>query len=301
MTEIRDVAEEELERWIATAKAALDEADTVEGYLDWKRQARETIWLLASDEERDVGTAIGVGGWHSPKGVARGEVRVVAEARGSGVGSALLGELSRWARGLDYAELTGPVKEEDPSSLAWTERRGFVEVGRNSLLVLDLGAIEAPRVEPPDGVEIVTWAERPGAERAMYEVAREAYPDVPGEDDAVMAPFEEWLSMDMQGSGDRPEATFLALADGEVVAYAKLALSRARPAVAMHDMTGVRRAWRGRGVARALKAAEIAWAKESGYERLETQNEERNEPIRRLNERFGYVVTPGSVTVRGPI
>ncbi len=104
----------------------------------------------------------------------------------------------------------------------------------------------------------------------MYEVARQAYPDVPGEEEAEVAPFEEWLSMDMQGAGDRPEATFLALADGEVVAYAKLSLSLARPTVAMHDMTGVLRAWRGRGIARALKAAEIAWAKESGYERLET-------------------------------
>jgi len=85
MTEIREIAEDELERWIVTAKAALDEADTVEGYLDWKRQARETIWLLASDKGRDVGTAIGVGGWHSPEGVARREVRVVAQARGSGV------------------------------------------------------------------------------------------------------------------------------------------------------------------------------------------------------------------------
>jgi GNAT superfamily N-acetyltransferase len=301
MTEIREIAEDELERWIATAKVALDEADTVEGYLDWKRQARETIWLLASHEGRDVGTAIGVGGWHSPEGVARAEIRVVAGARGGGVGSALLAELSGWARPLGYRELTAPVKEDDPASLAWAERRGFVEVGRNSLLVLDLTAIEAPRVEAPEGVEIVSWAERPGTERAMYEVAREAYPDVPGEDDAVVAPFDEWLSMDMQGAGDRPEATFLALAEGEVVAYAKLSLSRARPEVAMHDMTGVRRAWRGRGVARALKAAEIAWAKESGYERLETQNEERNEPIRRLNERFGYVVTPGTVTVRGPI
>ncbi len=301
MTEIREVAEDELERWIATARAALDEADTAEGYLDWKRQARETIWLLASAAGRDVGTAIGVGGWHSPEGVARAEIRVVADARAGGVGSALLADLSAWARPLGYRELTAPVKEDDPASLAWAERRGFVEVGRNSLLVLDLTAIEAPRVEPPDGVEIVTWAERPGTERAMYEVAREAYPDVPGEDDAVVAPFEEWLSMDMQGAGDRPEATFLALAGDEVVAYAKLALSRARPEVAMHDMTGVRRAWRGRGIARALKAAEIAWAKESGYERLETQNEERNEPIRRLNERFGYVATPGSVTVRGPI
>ena len=301
MTEVREIREDELERWIGVAKSALDEADTVEGYLDWKRQARETVWLLATDAERDVGTAIGVGGWHSPEGVARGEIRVVGEERRRGVGSALLGELSRWARALGYGELMGPVKEVDRASLAWTERRGFVEVGRNSLLVLDLRAIEAPTVTPPEGIEIVTWAERPGVEEAMYEVARETYPDVPGEEDAEVAPFEEWLSMDMQGVGDRPEATFLALADGEVVAYAKLALSLARPTVAMHDMTGVRRAWRGRGIAGALKAAEIAWAKEQGYERLETQNEERNEPIRRLNERYGYVVEPGSVTVRGPL
>ena len=301
MGEIREIHEDELDAWVAASKAALDEADTVEGYLDWKRQARETTWLLASQDGRDVGTAIGVGGWHSPDGVARGEVRVVPDARGGGIGSALLRELSTWARGLGYAELMGPVKEIDGASLAWVARRGFVEVGRNSKLVLDLTAIEAPAVEAPQGTEIVTWAERPGLEHAMYAVAREAYPDVPGEEDAEIAPFEEWLSMDMQGASDRPEATFLALADGEVVAYAKLALSLARPRVAMHDMTGVRRAWRGRGIARALKAAEIAWAKNAGYERLETQNEERNEPIRRLNERFGYVVEPGSVTVRGPL
>ena len=104
----------------------------------------------------------------------------------------------------------------------------------------------------------------------------------------------------MQGAGDRPEATFVALADGAVVAYAKLSLSLARPTVAMHDITGVRRAWRGRGIAGALKRAEIAWAKENGNQRLETMNEERNEPIRRLNERHGYVLAPGEITVRGP-
>jgi GNAT superfamily N-acetyltransferase len=301
VAEIREIHEEELDRWVATTKAALDEADTVEGYLDWKRQARETIWLLATEAGRDVGTAIGIGGWHSPDGVARGEIRVLPDARRRSVGSDLLSELSAWAIDLGYRELLGPVKETDGSSLAWANRRGFDEVGRNSLLVLDLTAIDAPAVEPPDGIEIVSWAERPDLARALYDVALEAYPDVPGEDEAEMAPFEEWLSMDMQGAGDRPEATFVALENGTVVAYAKLSLSRARPTVAMHDMTGVRRAWRGRGIAGALKAAEIAWAKENGYERLETQNEERNEPIRRLNERFGYVVTPGSITVRGPL
>ena len=301
MPEIREVKEDELDRWVAAMRTGLDEADTAEGYLDWKRQARETVWLLATGDGVDVGAAIGIGGWHAPEGVARGEVRVAPAARGRGVGSALLAELSAWARRLRYTELMGPVKEVDTESLAWTEKRGFTEVGRNSILALDLRTVEAPAVVVPEGIELVTWAERPDAAAGMYEVAREAYPDVPGEEEAEIEPFEQWLSMDMQGAGDRPEATFVALAGDEVVAYAKLALSRARPTVAMHDITGVKRAWRGRGIAGALKAAEIAWAKENGFERLETQNEERNEPIRRLNQRHGYVVEPGSVTVRGPL
>ena len=138
-------------------------------------------------------------------------------------------------------------------------RRGFVEVGRNSVLALDLTRPQAGG-RPPDGIEIVTGPSG-RSQAGMYEVAKEAYPDVPGEEDAEMEPFEQWLSMDMQGAGDRPEATFVALADDAVVAYAKLSLSRARPTVAMHDITGVKRAWRGRGIAGALKAAEIAWAK----------------------------------------
>lgn len=301
VTEIRAIHEDELDRWVTASKAVLDETGTVEDYLDWKRQARETVWLLATDGERDVGTAIGIGGWHSPAGVARGEVRVIPESRGRSVGSDLLGELAVWAIGLGYTELMGNVKEGDEDSLGWAGRRGFSEVGRNSRLVLDLTAIDAPAVEAPSGIELVSWAERPELDAAMYEVAREAYLDIPGEDDAELPTFDEWLSMDMQGTGDRPEATFIALEGDEVVAYAKLSLSTARPNVAMHDLTGVRRAWRRRGIAGALKAAEIAWAKSQGYERLETNNEERNEPIRRLNERYGYVLTPGTITVRGRI
>ena len=68
MVDIREIDEDELDRFVAAMRAALDEADTAEGYLDWKRQARETTWLVASEGERDVGAAIGIGGWHSPGG-----------------------------------------------------------------------------------------------------------------------------------------------------------------------------------------------------------------------------------------
>ena len=210
------------------------------------------------------GPAIGIGGWHAPAGVARGErQRRAGRARPRRRIGALPSSRA-WARGLGYAELMATGQEDDAESLAWAERRGFAEVGRNSRLVLDLTAIDVAGVAPPDGIEIVTWAERPELAAGMYEVACEAYPDVPGEEDAELRPFEEWLSMDMQGAGDRPEATFVALAGDEVVGTPSSRSRAPGRRVAMHDMTGVRRAWRGRGIAGALKRAEIAWAKENG-------------------------------------
>ena len=105
----------------------------------------------------------------------------------------------------------------------------------------------------------------------------------------------------MGAASDRPDATFVALAGDEVVGYAKFHLSSARPGVAVHDLTGVKRSWRGRGIARALKAAQIAWAMREGYERLETANELRNAPIRKLNTEFGYRPIPGRALLRGPL
>lgn len=301
MVEVREVDEDGLAEWVELRALCNPEPTSVEAYIDWKRQAEDSLWFAASLDGEDAGVAVAVLGWHSPPGVTRFELDVRPERRGRGVGPALLVAVGAWARTGGCSELLGAVREDDPASLRWAESRGFREVGRNSMLVLDLARTELSEVAAPEGVEITTWAERPDLIHGMYAVAREAYPDVPGEDEAEMASFEDWLSADMQGASDRPEATFVALADDEVVGYAKLALSSARPTVVMHDMTGVRRAWRGRGIAGALKRAEIAWAKTNGYARLETFNEERNEPIRRLNERHGYQPEPGQIIVRGPI
>ena len=225
---------------------------------------------------------------------------VLEDGRRRGAGSALYATVSDWLheRGLDVVHAS--VSEADDESLAFARRRGFREIERYPRLLLDLAAIEEPAVETPPGVEIVTWAERPEVARGMYAVAVEAYADVPGGDAEEMEAFEDWLAHDMQGSGDKPETTFVALAGGEVVGYAKYFITAARPTVAFHDMTAVRRDWRGRGVARALKQAQIAWAKRAGFEVLETSNEERNEPIRRLNAELGYRLAPGRILLEGP-
>ena len=226
---------------------------------------------------------------------------VSCEHRRRGVGTGIYEAVSRWARerGLDRIEV--PVLDNDPESLAFAQKRGFVEERREEGVVLDLASVEPPPVEPPEGVDIVTWAERPDAAPGMYEVACDAYPDVPGFEEDDMEPFEDWLAHDMQGSGDRPDATFVAVAGGEVVGYAKFSITAARPTSAAHDLTAVKRAWRGRGIARALKATQIGWAKANGFEQLQTRNDERNAPIRRLNAEFGYRPGIGRIHLQGPV
>jgi GNAT superfamily N-acetyltransferase len=262
----------------------------------WRTQMLDWVEFLAPGAGS---AAVSITPWRPELGDLH--LAVLPDERRRGVGSALYRGVSAWLGQRDIEEISAAVPEDDPESLGFAERRGFVEHARSERLVLELADREPPPVEPPEGIEIVTWAERPDVILGVYEVACEALPDIPGEEDALVEPFEDWLAHDMQGAGDRPEATFVAVAGGEVVAYAKFSLNSAQPTTAYHDLTGVKRAWRGRGIAGALKRAQVQWAKEHGYEQLVTTPDLRNEPSRRMNERLGYRPAPGKVIMRGPL
>jgi GNAT superfamily N-acetyltransferase len=276
------------------------DAVTIDDVRSFYASARDHVDCVARIDGAAVGSAVGV---ILPQRVDRvfTIVTVLAEQRRRGVGSALYDAISAWAAERGLRELEVAVLDNDAESLGFAKRHGFAEERRELGVVLHLAEIAPPEVEPPDGVEIVTWAERPELARGMYEVSLEALPDIPGFEDDDVEPFDDWLAHDMQGSGDRPEATFVALAGEEVVGYAKLSLTKAQPTIAHHDLSAVKRAWRGRGVARALKAAQIGWAIDNGYTELRTRNEQRNEPIRRLNARFGYRPGIGRVYLVGPL
>ena len=298
MTEIRLCADEtEEEASLAIYNAVWPwNAFSMDEVTSYKSQVLAYADFLA----RDAGSGVvSITPWRPEVGTVN--VAVLPERRGRGVGSALYREVSAWLGQRDVPEIRTAVPEDDPESIAFAERRGFTEHTRSGRLVLELADLDPPNVAPPAGIEIVTWAHRPELIRGIYEVACEALPDIPGEEDATVEPFEDWLAHDMQGAGDRPEATFVALHGDEVVGYAKFHLSAARPTTAHHDLTGVKRAWRGQGIAGSLKRAQIGWAKRNGYERLVTSPELRNEPSRRMNKRLGYEPAPGQVIMRGPL
>ena len=62
-----------------------------------------------------------------------------------------------------------------------------------------------------------------------------------------------------------------------------------------------RRDARGRGIAGAIKRAQIAWAKRHGIHTLRTANELRLPHMLALNERHGYRTLYVEVVLRGPL
>ena len=68
-------------------------------------------------------------------------------------------------------------------------------------------------------------------------------------------------------------------------------LSLSNPDKLYTGLTGVRRAYRRRGIATALKTQAIAWAKTQGASYLETDNEENN-PMYQLNLALGFQPIP---------
>jgi GNAT superfamily N-acetyltransferase len=276
------------------------EAVTLDDVHSYKKTTVECLDLLARLDGEPAGSAV-ASIFPQRRDLVYVLSTVAQEHRRRGVGTRIYEVASQWARERGLGRIEVPVRDNDPESLAYAERRGFVEDRRERGVVLDLAGIEPPPVEPPNGVVIVTWAERPELACGMYGVACETFPDIPGFEEDEMEPFEDWLAHDMQGAGDRPDATFVALAGADVVGYAKFSLTAARPKAAFHDITGVKRSWRGRGVARALKATQIGWAKANGFEELKTRNDERNAPIRKLNAEFGYRPGIGRIHLQGPL
>ena len=233
-----------------------------------------------------------------------GDIHVLPEARRRGAGSALYAAISEVARAAGKTHLHAPASTARPDSIAFLEHRGFVVYDRWKILALDLVGREPPVVQAPPGVAITSLEARPDLIAGVHGVALEALGDIPTGGEPIDAgTLEEFRKRDVDRKEIPPGGFAIALDEstGEVIAYASLMYMPGSQTRGFHDMTAVRRAWRGRGVGRALKQATIAWAIRSGLESLETGNEDRNAAMRGLNESLGYTPQPDEMSFRGPL
>jgi GNAT superfamily N-acetyltransferase len=281
-------------RWIVSEPEAIEHARATTPMLH--------DWLALLD-----GEPVGAGTCSPNPGMeediaAFAVVCVLPQARGRGVGTAIYRQVSAHARRLGKSELMTWGYEDDAGGVAFADRHGFVVVKRNRGLRLVLDGCPRPTVDLPEDIAITTLADSPELIRGVWETAREAMPDIPYYTVPMSAgSLDEFAARSFAGPRYIPEATFVAVRHGEVLGYAQLTWMSRAAGVADHAMLAVRRASRGRGIAKALKARQIMWALDNGLSELRTGNDERNASARAVNATFAYTPLPDQLGYRGPL
>jgi len=234
---------------------------------------------------------------HGPR-AAFLHLRVHPDRRRRGVGSALLAAAVERARELGVVALH--AEHSTGAGAAFAARFGFADGQRVVRSLLGLPAAELQASAPPAGWSLVTWLGRvPDEHLAAYVVGRGAMDDAPAPEEMD---FPSWTAEKVRASEEslarrsrEMRVTVAMSADGTIGSFTELRLSRGSRA-AFTDDTGTVAAYRGRGLARAVKTESLRRlrADHPEVELVTTMNAEENAVMRGLNESLGF--RPTSVT-----
>lgn len=235
------------------------------------------------------------------------EVRVHPQWQGRGIGSALWDHLEHDLRARQAVSVKTNIWEKMPEAMQFAMARGFTEVMRAWESRLDVAAFAFDRFAPyvhaagSHGVTITTLA----AERAkdpenlqrLHAMEAEIAQDIPRPPDEVHTPvtFEMFREYAVDAPWALNDAYYIGVVDGE---YAGLsALFKPKTGDWLNQgLTGVRRQFRGRHVATALKVRTVEYARDHGVREIRTWNEINNAAILAINVKFGFVRQPVWIT-----
>jgi mycothiol synthase len=236
-------------------------------------------WLLEEDGELvalgwvekhgDLGTAVGV--------VQRGQ-------RGRGLGAQLVGRSEERLRTLGAARVHNITLAPDSAAPPLLSGRGYREVRRFWEMTIELGDDPPPESALPEGLRIEPFS----TERArdFYSVLDEAFADH-WEHRSVS--FDEWWQRHSAMPDHDPSLWFLVRSDEEVVAAARNDAKRSGGG--WIGGLGVRQAWRGRGLAKALLLHSFREFHERGQRRVGLGVDSENATgATKLYESVGMVV-----------
>jgi mycothiol synthase len=272
-------------------RVEVDSPSTLDDLLRVLSHKPETRHWLAEDRGEPVGCV--VASVSSVPGRAFVLPRVVPEARGGGVGAALLEVALTYAGTLGCELGRATVDGADAHSLRFAARRGYAEVDRQVELVRDLDSDEAVPA-PPRGIELAEFEGDPEPLRALVSAGVAAMPVFGGLAEGFVDEMLDEL---------RCSIHVVTAHDGAaVVGLAGLApYGVGREDALEHTFTTVAPTHRGRGIAKALKHACIRWSSEREYRQLVTWTQDGNEAMQAVNERVGFRPGKIAITVEGPL
>ncbi len=199
---------------------------------------------------------------------------------------------------------TVKIREDESVKTDWLTQNGFQPVMRFPLSVLNVAEFDfTPYAHLADkmaaqNIEIVPVAELSlrdaDWQRRIYELDVSVTEDTPSPHPYTHAPFPLYAQNEFEDPNFMPEAWFVALADGQYVGMTNLGMANEAAKIMHTYFTGVRRDYRRRGIALALKVRAIRFAQNLGAHLILTNNEENN-PMYLMNLALGFQPQPADV------
>jgi mycothiol synthase len=210
-----------------------------------------TAWLSGPDLSNDTwlfeedGRLVAAG-WvekHHDTGVSIGIVH--RERRGRGLGSELVDRSEKRLRALGVGRIHAVTLAPDVAAAPLLTDRRYREVRRFWEMTIELGEDPPPHPRLPEGFGIEPFSSE--AARAFHIALEEAFAE---HWEYQPASFEEWWGREISRPDHDPSLWFLVRTNGDVVAATRN--DPERSGGGWIGAIGVRPAWRGRGLAKAL-------------------------------------------------
>jgi len=210
-----------------------------------------TAWLTGPDLPHDSwlfeeGGGLVALGWiekHDDTGIAVGVVH--RERRGRGLGSTLVDRSEERLRALGAARIHNVTLAPDNAAPPLLESRGYHEVRRFWDMTIELGDDPPRDPQLPEGFRIEPFS--PERARAFHGALEEAFAE---HWEYEPQPFEKWWERQVAKPDHDPSLWFLVRTGEDVVAATRN--DPERSGGGWIGAIGVRPAWRGRGLAKAL-------------------------------------------------
>lgn len=221
---------------------------------------------------------------------------VSPEHRGQGIGSRLYEQIIASSSSTNAALVRAWTRQDQDASLSFLSHRGFAEEMRTFHSSLDTAACDLAKLEryvrrlEKYGYEFKRFDELAAdSERnaKFHELYCEVMQDVPAPAPIRLPSFAEF-EQKIAKSPERFAANFVASRNGEYVGLCIL-LPHGRTSSELYaDTLGIRRAYRGRGIAQALSYKGIEYAKGHGYSLISADSFVENHRIATLLEALGF-------------
>lgn len=203
--------------------------------------------------------------------------------------------------------LTSGMLDDKPHALTFFAEHGFETVAEEKMSSLLLAEFDADKhkeiVDAVEsrGIEIVTLRQLQTRDadwqRKLYEMTIAVNQDIPSQGEKHYEPFEEWCVKRLSGPSYDPDAWFIALDGADYIGYSNgYFVGEAETQMFEIGATAVRREYRRRGIATALKVHITSYVQAQGVVEIFTSNDSKN-PMYQLNLMLGFRPKPSWVRV----